>query len=87
MARSKPKEVPPSRSLDALVEFFDTHDMGDLWEEMPEAHFDIDIQKRTYLVAIDEDLIERLAAIAKAKHVAAETLINAWLKEKMLEAS
>ncbi len=44
MARSKLKEAPPSRSLDALVEFFDTHDMGDLWEEMPAAHFDIDIQ-------------------------------------------
>jgi hypothetical protein len=87
MARSKSKDTLPAKSLDALVEFFDTHDMGEYWEPMPEAHFDIDIQKRTHLVAIDEELLERLSTIAKAKRVPAETLINTWLKEKMLEAN
>ena len=52
---------------------------------MPEAHFDIDIKKRTHLVAIDEELLGKLAAIAKSQHVSAEMLIHAWLKEKMLE--
>jgi hypothetical protein len=87
MARSKAKETLPAKSLDALVELFDTQDMGDYWEQMPEAQFDIDIQKRTHLVAIDEELLERLTAIAKAKRVPAETLIHTWLKEKMLEAN
>ena len=86
MARNKPKSLPPTRSLDELVEFFDTHDMGEYWEHMPEAHFDIDLKKRTHLVAIDEELIGKLTEIAKAKHVSAEVLINSWLKEKMLEA-
>ncbi len=87
MAKNKSKGLPLSRSLDELVEFFDTRDMGEYWEQMPEAHFDIDIKRRTHLVAIDEELIDRLSAIAKAKRVPAETLINTWLKEKMLEAS
>lgn len=87
MAKSKVKATGPAKSLDELVEYFDTHDLGDDWVLMPETQFDIDIQKRTHLVAIDEDLIERLSVIAKAQHVPAETLINAWLKEKMLEIS
>jgi len=76
------------RSLDELVQFFDTHDMGEYWEQMPEVYFDfdIDLKKRTYLVAIDEELIGKLTEIAEAKHVSAEILINSWLKEKMLEA-
>lgn len=86
MVKSKSKGLHPTRSLDEPVEFFDTHDMGEYWEDMPEAHFDIDLKKQTYLVAIDEELIGKLSEIAKAKHVSAETLINSWLKEKMLEA-
>ncbi len=53
MAKNKSKGLPLSRSLDELVEFFDTRDMGEYWEQMPEAHFDIDIKRRTHLVAID----------------------------------
>ncbi|HEV8711409.1 MAG TPA: CopG family antitoxin [Candidatus Binatia bacterium] len=86
MAKSKSKDLPPSRSLDELVEFFDTHDMGEYWEQMSEAHFDIDIKRRTQLVAIDEELIDRLSKVAKSKRASVETLINSWLREKMLEA-
>lgn len=35
------EEMPPlPRSLEKLVEFFDTHDMGDYMEQMPEATFE-----------------------------------------------
>lgn len=86
MAKSKEKALMLPTALDALVEYFDTHDLGDEWEKMPEATFDINIQKRTHLVAIDEELIERVSAIARKRHMPAERLINIWLKEKMLES-
>jgi hypothetical protein len=85
MVKNTSTGLPPARSLDELVEFFDTHDMGEHWEHMPEAHFDVDIKKRTHLVAIDEELLGKLAAIAKSQRVSAEILIHMWLKEKMLE--
>ena len=85
MAKSKAKALPSSRSLDELVEFFDTHDMGEYWEHMPDAHFDIDIKRKTHLVAIDEELIGKLAEIAKSKRISAERLIHSWLQEKMRE--
>jgi CopG antitoxin of type II toxin-antitoxin system len=87
MAKSKAEVPVQTKSLDALVEYFDTHDLGEDWEEMPVAKFDIDIKKRTHLVAIDEELIEQVSAIARERHVPAEKLINSWLKEKMLEAT
>jgi CopG antitoxin of type II toxin-antitoxin system len=87
MVRSKSKTLPKFESLDELVEFFDTHDMGEYWDEMPEASFDINIKKRKHLVAIDEEIIPKLNEIAKSKKVSSEKLINSWLKEKISKAS
>lgn len=85
MARSKSRQMPQFTSLDHLVEFFDTHDMGDYWDAMPEVHFDIDIKRRTHLFALDEDLAEIVTAMARAKQIPSRTLINEWLREKILE--
>ncbi|HLG16547.1 MAG TPA: CopG family antitoxin [Blastocatellia bacterium] len=60
MPRSKPKGLPASKSVEEFVEFFETHDMSDYWDQMPEAHFDIDVKRRTHLVAIDEDIASKL---------------------------
>jgi hypothetical protein len=84
MGESSSHNLPPHTSLDELVEFFDTHDMGDYLEGMPEAHFDVDIKRRTHLVAIDEEIVGKLNEIARMNRVSAETLINSWLKERIL---
>ncbi len=87
MARSKSKTLPKLESLDELVEFFETHDMGDYWDQMPEADFEVNIKRRKHLVAIDEEIIPKLSEIAKSKRVSSEKLINTWLKEKIHKAS
>jgi hypothetical protein len=83
MTRSKSKTLPKFESLNELVEFFDNHDMGDYWDQMPEVDFDVDIKTRKNLVAIDEEIIPRLNEIAKSKKVSSERLINTWLREKI----
>jgi hypothetical protein len=82
MGRSKAERLTPAKTLDGLVEFFDANDMGELWEQMPEAQFDVDIKSRTHLVAIDEELARRLTEIARSRRVSSEKLINTWLKER-----
>ena len=67
--------------------FFDTHDMGEYWERMPEASFDISIKRRKHLVAIDEEIVPKLNEIAKSRKISAAKLINTWLKEKLSKAS
>jgi hypothetical protein len=83
MARNKSKSLPKFESLDELVEFFDAQDMGQYWDEMPEAQFDINIKTKKHLVAIDEEIVPRLEEIAKSRKVSSERLINTWLKEKI----
>ncbi|HEX8423736.1 MAG TPA: CopG family antitoxin [Pyrinomonadaceae bacterium] len=83
MERSKAKKLTPTKSLDELVEFFETQDMGELWEQLPAAHFDVEIKSRTHLVAIDEELAYQLAEIAKSQRISSESLINTWLREKV----
>jgi hypothetical protein len=83
MAKSKIKGPPSAKSLKEIVEFFDAHDMGAYWDQMPKARFDINLQRRTHLIAIDEDLFGKLTEIAKSKKVSSKTLIDSWLKEKI----
>ena len=66
MAKSKSKKLPSFGSLDELVQFFDTHDLGEYWESMPKAHFEVDIKRRTHLVAIDDEIMSKLTDIAKS---------------------
>ena len=84
--KSKSGSLPPTKPVKELVEFFDTHDLGEYWDRMPEAHFDIDIKRTTHLIAIDEDLFSKLTEIAKSKKVSSKTLIDSWLKEKIRKA-
>ena len=84
MAESKLKAIPHFASLDELVEFFDTHDLGEYWEQIPEAHFEVDIKRRTHLFALDEELADKLTEIALSRQVPSGVLINSWLREKIL---
>jgi hypothetical protein len=70
-------------SLNELIEFFDTHDMGEYWDEMPEVHFDVNIKRRRHLVEIEEEIVPKLAEMAKSRNLSIELLINSWLKDKI----
>ena len=86
MAKNKTKSMPSSRSLDDLVNFFDTHDTGECWETLPEVHFDVNIKRRKHLVAIDDEINGKLTKIARSKKVSPQELVNSWLKEKIRKA-
>ena len=74
---------PKFDSLEALTDFFDTNDMGDYWQTMPEVDFEITLARKTRLVAIEETLADRVAKVAKDKKVSPEVLIQTWLREKL----
>ena len=86
MAKSKVETLPEPNSIDELVDFFETHDMGEHWEQMPEAEFEVKIKRRKHLIALEEDVVTRVTRIAKAKKISSEALINTWLKEKLRKA-
>lgn len=83
MAENDSQKLPSFTSLDELVGFFDTSDMGEYEEGLPEAHFEVELRKKTHLVAIDEETNSRLTEIAEQEQTPAESLVNSWLKEKI----
>lgn len=83
MAENNSGKLHTFGSLDELVDFFDTNDMGKYEENLPEAHFEVDLSKKTHLVAIDEETNTRLTEIAEQEQTPAESLVNTWLKEKL----
>jgi hypothetical protein len=78
-------KLPEFDSLEKLVEFLEAHDLSDYWDELPEVHFDVDIQRRIHLVRLDEDVAAEVTAIAKTRQVSSTKLINSWLREKVTE--
>ncbi len=85
MKKNENKSMPQFNSLDELVYFFDTHDMGGFYEQMPEADFEVDIKRRKYLFALDAEVAKKLTEIAKLKQITSEALANIWLVEKIRE--
>jgi hypothetical protein len=80
-------KLPKFETIEELAEFFDTHDMGEYFDELPEMHFDVDIKKRTFLLSVDEKLMKRLTRVAKAQNTSTEELVNSWLEEKVAQAA
>lgn len=75
------------KSVEEAAEFWDTHDLGDYWDLTQEAHFEVDIQQRVFLTALEPELAKRLTIVAHRQGVSTETLINVWLSEKAKEAA
>jgi predicted HicB family RNase H-like nuclease len=83
MTENNSQHLSSFASVDELVEFFDTNDVGNYLEQKPEVSFEVNLQKRTHFVAIEEKVADRLNKIAKQEQVSAEILINSWLEEKI----
>jgi hypothetical protein len=81
--RDNSRSLPTFETLDELVEFFDTHDLGEY--DLAEAQFDVHIKRRAYLVAVDAKLAHQIAHIARAQGTSLEKLIHRWLREKIHE--
>lgn len=87
MEENNQKKLPKFDSLDELANFFDENDFGDYLEAMPEVEFEVDLKRRKYYVAIDEEISEKLSEISRHEHLPSEKIVNGWLREKILSYS
>jgi hypothetical protein len=74
-------------TIEEAAEFWDTHDLADYWDLTEEVDFQADLQHRRYLVSLDPELAEKVAAEAHKRGLSTETLINLWLSEKLRESA
>lgn len=80
--------IPESfASIEEAAEFWDSHSTADYDDLMRDVHFDVDIQRRIFLVPIEGGIAKEITTIAKREGLELETLVNLWLKEKLIEKS
>jgi hypothetical protein len=82
MTRSK-SSISKAKSYKEIGEYWDSHDLGENWDETEPAEFEVGIQGQPALVALEEEVKDKLTKIAKSKNVPVEALVNEWLKEKI----
>ena len=78
-------KLPKFDSVTELVDFFDKTDLGIY--NLPDAHFDVNIRKRTFLVEVDRELMNKLAKAARARKTSTSNLVNSWLEEKVIQVA
>lgn len=84
MGESK-RSISQAQSYKEIGEFWDTHDLGDYWEQMEPVEFEVDIQSEVRYYAVESTLAARIAEIAWQRGVSVETLLNLWVQEKLKE--
>lgn len=84
MSKNK-TSISKAGTYEEIAEFWDTHDLADFWEQTKPVEFEIDIQSEKRYYPLERDLAEEMNKIAKMRGVAVETLLNLWIKEKIVE--
>jgi predicted DNA binding CopG/RHH family protein len=82
----KDKKIPEMKSYQEMAEFWDTHDLGDYWEQTEPAEFEISPQaRRRYLVSVDRNILLRIQQLARKRGLTTESLVNLFLEQHLHE--
>ena len=82
--REKKKRDPLPEAFDSISEaasFWDNHDSTDYEDMMEGVDFQVDIERRVYLVPIAGPVLGAIRKKAKSRGLSTETLVNLLLQE------
>jgi hypothetical protein len=71
-------------TLEEFWEFWDNHSLADYDDLLHEVPYRVNLVRRTRMVAVEPNLLDGLATYAQSRGVSCETLINLWLREKLM---
>ena len=75
--------VSKASSYAEMGEYWDSHDLTELWDETREAQFEFIADPQITYFAVEKSLSEKLRRIAAQHGISADTLLNMWVQEKM----
>lgn len=64
-------------------EFWDNHDLGEVWDRTKPVEIEVDLQSERFLFSVESELAHRIEELARSRGVSSETLVNLWLQEKV----
>jgi hypothetical protein len=84
MPKNKREPIPKHFAmLEEAGAFWDTHDLGEYWDQTEEVAMTFHLKRRRHLLAIDPGLAQSLQTVAIARGVRLETIANLWLREML----
>jgi|GEM_PF-242973 len=88
MAKSKQKiKALPEQfdNIEAAAEFWNTHSLTDYEDLQRDMEFDVELKSGKNYFVIDKEFSRDIDELAQSEGILPETLVNLWLKEKVLE--
>ena len=86
MPKSKRDPLPKRfRTLEEAGEFWDTHDLGDYWDQTEPVEMSFHLKRKQHLLAIEPELARALQEAASVRGVSTETIANLWLRERLAD--
>lgn len=77
--------ISKAGSVEEIAEFWDTHSLGDYWDQTHEVDFDLRATRRRR-ITLDPVVYEQVEAEARTRGIQPETLVNLWLMDRLHEA-
>ena len=76
--------VSKASSYVEMGEYWDSHDLSDMWESTKKIDFEFIAEPQVTYFAVERNLSAKLRSIASSQGMSADTILNLWIQEKML---
>jgi hypothetical protein len=77
--------VSKARSYREMGDYWDHHDLSEVWQQGRPVAFEVDISSETVYCALDAPLAASAQKVAAKRGVSLDTLLNLWVQEKLKE--
>jgi hypothetical protein len=74
--------ISKATSYQEIGDYWDEHDISEIWDQSEPVEFEIDIQSEGHYVALEPRLAADIRQLAQQRGITAQTLVNLWLREK-----
>ncbi len=68
-----------------IARYWDTHDLAEHWPHTRPEEFEVVYQIEVTYFALRSGLAARLSEIARRREVSEEALLNAWVRDRLLD--
>ena len=75
--------ISKTDSYEEMGEFWDSHDLTDLNNELKKVNFNVGIKNDKIYCAVDKQISDELQSLANKRGVAPDVLVNLFLQEKL----
>jgi hypothetical protein len=86
MGKNKRDLLPDEfKTIEEAAMFWDSHSLADYEDYQKDVEFEVDLKSEKNYFSVERDISGYIDKLAYIKGILPETLVNLWLKEKIVE--